>query len=142
MGVVVVGVDGSDASTDALRQAAREANLRGWPLRVVHSFSLPAAGSWTGGVALDPEPFRKEAERIVDSALTAVGPDLEGIEVSCVVELGGAVRVLLEDLSADDLVVVGSRGLGGFKGLLLGSVSHQIVLHAPCPVLVVRSGSD
>lgn len=74
--------------------------------------------------------------------MTAVGGDLEGLDVEKVVEVGSAVTVLMDHTSADDLAVVGSRGRGGFKGLLLGSVSQQLVLHAPCPVVVVRGVED
>lgn len=142
MSAVIVGVDGSDESMDALQFAATEARLRRVPLRVVHAFTILATDLWTAGIVMDPEPFQRNARQLVDGALTAVGSDLEGIEVEPIVELGGAVTVILEHLSNDDLVVVGSRGRGGFKGLLLGSVSQQLVLHAPCPVVVVRHGSE
>jgi nucleotide-binding universal stress UspA family protein len=91
---------------------------------------------------VDPDPFERIAERLVDDSLTAVGSDLQGIEVERVIEPGGSVAVLLDHASSDDLIVVGSRGRGGFKGLLLGSVSQQVVLHAPCPVVVVRGEED
>ena len=142
MSAVIVGVDGSDQSMDALQFAATEARLRQVPLRVVHAFTIPVTGSWTAGAVVDPEPFERNARHLVDGALTAVGSDLEGIEVEPIVEVGGAVTAILERSSNDDLVVVGSRGRGGFKGLLLGSVSQQVVLHAPCPVVVVRGAHD
>jgi nucleotide-binding universal stress UspA family protein len=140
MDAVVVGVDGSDASVDALRFAATEARLRDVPLRVVHAWIVPVAASWTAGAVLDPEPFERQADRTVENALAAVGRDLEGIEVETVIQVGSSTAVLFEHCSKEDLLVVGSRGRGGFAGLLLGSVSQQAVLHAPCPVVVVRGG--
>ena len=142
MSAVIVGVDGSDESMDALQFAATEARLRRVPLRVVHAFTILATDLWAAGIVMDPEPFERNARQLVDGALTAVGSDLEGIEVEPIVELGEAVTVILEHSSNDDLIVVGSRGRGGFKGLLLGSVSQQVVLHAPCPVVVVRGAHD
>ena len=138
MGMVVVGVDGSDASMDALRFAADEARRRGVRLRVVCGWSPPATGKWPGGVILDPEPFEPAARETINAMVTAIGSELEGIEVEPLVAGGGGAAALLEHCSDADLVVVGSRGRGGFKGLLLGSVSQQVVLHAPCPVAVVR----
>ena len=138
VGVVVVGVDGSDASMDALRFAADEARRRGVPLRVVCGWSPPVTGRWPGGVMVDPEPFERAARHTVDAMITAVGSEFEGIEVEPIVAVGGGATALLEHCSDAALVVVGSRGRGGFKGLLLGSVSQQVVLHAPCPVVVVR----
>ena len=139
---VIVGIDGSDQSAEALQFAAGEAKLRRVPLRVVHAFEMPITGSWTAGAVVDPEPFERVARQLVDGALTALGPELEGIDVERVVEPGGVVSVLIDRAEKDDLVVVGSRGRGGFKGLLLGSVSQQVMLHAPCPVVVVRGGTD
>ena len=138
MGVVVVGVDGSDASMDALRFAADEARLRGIPIRVVCGWSPPVTGKWPAGVMLDPEPFERAARETIDAMMTAVGSEFGGIEVESVVAVGGGANAVLEQCSDAELVVVGSRGRGGFKGLLLGSVSQQVVLHAPCPVVVVR----
>ncbi len=142
MSVVVVGIDGSGQSMEALRFAASEARFRHVPLRVVHAVGVPMTDAWTVGAVADPEPFVSVGRHLVDGALTAVGSDLEGLDVEQVVEVGSAVSVLIDHASDDDLVVVGSRGRGGFKGLLLGSVSQQLVLHAPCPVVVVRGGED
>ena len=138
MGVVVVGVDGSDHSMDALRFAAREARLRGGPLRVVCGWTPPVIGEFPAPAILDPEPFELAARHTLDSMMAAVGSELEGIEVETVAAAGGAATAILTHCADADLAVVGSRGRGGFKGLLLGSVSQQVVLHAPCPVVVVR----
>ena len=138
MGVVVVGVDGSDASMDALRFAGGEARLRAVPLRVVCGWTLPAAQGSPGATWPDPTIYEEAAQHTVDASMTAIADELEGIEVESRVVVGGGTSALLENSSDADLIVVGSRGRGGFKGLLLGSVSQQVVLHAPCPVVVVR----
>jgi nucleotide-binding universal stress UspA family protein len=142
MGVVVVGVDGSDHSMDALCFAASEAHLRGVPLRVVCGWTPPVIGDFPARAILDLEPFEPAARHTLDAMLTAVGSELEGIEVEPVVAVGSGATALLEHCSDADLVVVGPRGRGGFKGLLLGSVSQQVVLHAPCPVVVVRHRAE
>ena len=138
MGVVVVGVDGSDASMDALRFAANEARQRAVPLRVVCGWNPPVTGKWPAGIMVDPEPFERAAHHAIDAMITAVESELEGIKVEPIVAAGGGATALLEHCTDATILVVGSRGRGGFKGLLLGSVSQQVVLHAPCPVIVVR----
>ena len=138
---VVVGFDGSDESMDALQFAATEARLRGTSLRIVSTFKIPDADWLVAGGGADPHPHQERAQRLVDDALAAVGHDLEGVDVESVVSLGNPAQVLLANASKDDIVVVGSRGRGGFKGLLLGSVSQQVVLHALGPVVVVRGAS-
>jgi nucleotide-binding universal stress UspA family protein len=90
------------------------------------------------GLDADPQPYEERARRLVDDALAAAGHDLEGIDVECVVSLGNPAPVLLAHAAKDDIIIVGSRGRGGFTGLLLGSVSQQVILHARCPVVVVR----
>ena len=79
MSVIVVGVDGSDASMDALRFAAVEARLRGAPLRVVCGWSPPVTGKWPAGVVSEPEPFERAARQTVDAMITAIGSELEGV---------------------------------------------------------------
>lgn len=137
---VVVGIDGSDQSIEALRFAAEEAKLRHAELRVVYGLTFPFPDYWANPAVVDPEPFMERARQWMDHALVAVGDELEGLEVERILEPGTAMTVLLDHATADDLLVVGSRGRGGFRGLLLGSVSQQVVLHAPCPVVVVRCG--
>lgn len=138
MGVVVVGIDGSDASIDALRFAADESRLRSARLRIVCAWTLPVGNEGPGTSWPDPSVYERGAQHAIDAAMTAIGRELEGIEVEPRVVLGGGASALLENCSDAALVVVGSRGHGGFTGLLLGSVSQQVVLHAPCPVAVVR----
>jgi nucleotide-binding universal stress UspA family protein len=133
---VVVGVDGSEHALRAVRRAVEEARLRGASLDVVHA--SPAVITIPDPVLGPPirhEELREDGERIVDRAMASV--DTGGVEVERIVDIGQAARVLCDVARGADLLVVGSRGLGGFRGLLVGSVTHQVVAHAPCPVLVV-----
>lgn len=140
--MVVVGVDGSDEAQAALRFALGEARLRGATLRIVHAWTLPAVTGGLGGIAATPsvdylEHLRAEAERVVDRALAefpaGVRPPIERRVVR-----GTPSAVLIEASQDADLLVVGSRGRGGFAGLLLGSVSQQCAHHARCPVVIAR----
>lgn len=136
---VVVGVDGSPSSSKALALAATEARWRRARLRVVAAWSFPlyAAGTYVPADAYADVP--DELATAVDAQVADVlGPSPE-VEVERLVAEGPAAAVILEAAKDADLVVVGSRGRGGFAGLLLGSVSSQVVHHAHCPVLVVRS---
>jgi uncharacterized protein YeaO (DUF488 family)/nucleotide-binding universal stress UspA family protein len=147
-GAVVVGVDGSSASQQALRWAAAEARLRDVPLRVVHAWTFPYSvglidpgglSSASGSVPLEPRDLRRAANEILDAAIAGPGDDLHDLEVDRVSAEGSAAAVLVDLVSASDLLVVGSRGRGGFSSLLLGSTSQQCSHHAPCPVVIVRS---
>jgi nucleotide-binding universal stress UspA family protein len=145
METIVVGVDGSGCAHDALVRAATEAALRGARLRVVCAWEIPST-IYSDGFApsLDEEifdSFRTSAERLVGEALSEVERLQPSVPCESVVREGQAADVLLEEAKSASLVVVGNRGRGGFKSLLLGSVSQQIVHHAHCPVLVVRSSS-
>lgn len=141
---VVVGVDGSESSMQAVALATRLAVARGRPLRIVHAFGwaeLP--------VPLGPDPFgppegglANEAKRIVTDAIAAAEKAAPGLAISGDVVDGQPVPVLLEEARRAALVVLGSRGLGGFTGLLLGSVAVQLAAHAPCPVVVARGDID
>lgn len=148
-GAVVVGVDGSAGASAALRWALAEARLRKTRLRVVHawtvSFSgLPAGGYGYLGGPLDsaPDHTPSEMHAAAEALLGRVTADAgaQGVEIQRQVVEGGPAEVLLGAVTADDLLVVGSRGHGGFVGLLLGSVSQQCAHHAPCPVVIVHAG--
>lgn len=136
--VIVVGVDGSNASKDALRWAARQAQLAGTSLRAVMTWDIPTFAY--GG----PMPFPADLDLDGDcrSALDQVIADVLGdkpaIEVSAVVVEGHPAEELLKAAQAAELLVVGSRGHGAFAGMVLGSVSEHCVAHSPCPVVVVR----
>jgi nucleotide-binding universal stress UspA family protein len=132
---IVAGFDGSDNAMAAVRWARAEAQRWDAELIVIHSWEFPLMSS-APDVPLDLAGMRQESEQYIRDAIEAAfGPD-HGIEVRQVVEL--PARALLAAAGDADLVVVGSRGRGGLKGMLLGSVSHNVVQHAPCPVVVVR----
>ena len=137
---IVVGVDGSDGGRAALRWALEEAALRKATVDAVLAWHLTfLAGSPAVAVAFDPAEEAADAHRRLEQLVSeAVGSDHAGVEVSSIVAEGTAARVLLDVAKGADLLVLGSRGHGGFTGLLLGSVSQQCVHHAPCPVVVVR----
>jgi nucleotide-binding universal stress UspA family protein len=135
---IVVGVDGSDGAAAALRWAVEEAELRQAALDAVTAWHIPyAAGSPAIGLVIDPEEERAYAAEQLEEVIGTLGARPR-VQVNRVVVEGGAARALIEAASGADLLVVGSRGRGGFKGLLLGSVSQQCIHHAPCPVVVVR----
>lgn len=136
-GPVVVGVDGSDHAGRALDWAAGEALLRRTPLRVVHAWQLPAVleGAWMADQRYIDE-VEGAAELVlqeaVDRARQAGVVDVEGQR-----GLGPAVPALVDAAADASVLVVGTRGTGGFRGLLLGSVGRAAVHTAPCPVVVV-----
>lgn len=140
---VVVGVDGSEESVAALALAVQEARWRGAALQVVAAYAYPHA-MLVVPFAPDPptpEDVQREAAAVIEQAIAAVratGDDLADLEIERVTIGGPAASALMAAADGAALLVVGARGLGGFKGLLLGSVSQQCVQHAPCPVLVAR----
>jgi nucleotide-binding universal stress UspA family protein len=138
---IVVGVDGSEHSDRALSWAIDEARLRGVRLQAVSVWHVPAlvygGSGFTSSVGtVVDDAFREVAE---ESATTAARTAHDaGLEVDVDVEHGQTVDTLLEAAEDAQLLVVGSRGHGGFAGLLLGSVSAQCAHHAPCPLVIVR----
>lgn len=138
---IVVGVDGSDASRAALRWAYAEATLRRCPLEVLTIWHYPVTSSLPAfGAVPPPEDLTGEAEATLRAILQDEGvTTTKDVPVTATIAEGTAAAALLEAAQLADLLVVGSRGRGGFTGLLLGSVSHQCTVHAPCPVVVVRS---
>ena len=144
MGVIVVGVDHSAGAKAALRFALEEARLRQATLRVVHAWQFGYIGATTGlegalpAVGGELEDFRRGAEAALDETLKDVGADNDGVAIERRVDQGAAAAVLVEESRGADLLVVGSRGHGGFAQLLLGSVSQQCAQHAFCPVVIVR----
>lgn len=136
---IVVGVDGSAGSREALRWAIRQAELTGSALEAVIAWQYPAFFGWaTAGP--DDADFAKLAEQTLASALTeAFGAQWPGWVHARVIE-GYPAGVLTEVAEGADLLVVGCRGHGGFAGLLLGSVSQYLAHHAPCPIVIVRDG--
>lgn len=128
---IVVGVDGSEGSTRALEWAAAEAARAGAALEV-HTAYGP------GGVLATPATTERAMRRLVEQSVDhvhQVAPDVKALGVT---HEGSPVTALIEASHGADLLVVGSRGRGGFTGLLLGSVSQQCAVHAHCPVVIVR----
>ena len=169
MGRIVVGVDASPNARRALAWAAAEARLRQAALQVVHAYHSKnlAAPIYFGsqhtrdaavGAAGEPPPeltasvhrreafeeaVRSQADELLEALLGDLAETLRGVEVHPTVVEDRHPADALVQLSVDaDLLVVGSRGRGGFSELLLGSVSHAAVLHAVCPVVVVPSSRD
>jgi nucleotide-binding universal stress UspA family protein len=137
--VIVVGVDGSESSVDALRWAGAHAKVTGARLEVVMAWRWPTSWgrtpTWPPGQ--DPQgETRKLLAGTVESALGAPG----ALHVRQVVVEGDAAPALIAASEHADLLVVGSRGHGAFAGTLLGSVSRHCVTHAACPVVIVRHG--
>ena len=140
MGKIVVGVDGSAGSREALRWAFAEAQIRNATLEAVIVWQYPVTASLpTFGVMDTPADFQSEARTTLIEILASEGITAEApIPVSTLVAEGNPARALLDASSESDLLVVGSRGHGGFTGVLVGSISQQCVHHASCPVVVVH----
>ena len=137
-GKIVVGVDGSASSQQALRWAARQAQLTGEELHAVAAWDYPSGVGW-GAIALEEIDWSGSARKALDEAITAsLHPD-EADRVQRSVVQGYPARALLDAVGDADLLVVGSRGRGGMVGMLLGSVSQHVVTNARCPVVVVRA---
>lgn len=135
---VVVGIDGSDTAGRALEWAVQEGRLHEATVEVVHAWTFPyGAGEKFAAVAFDSTPLEDAARRTLDAAVESV--DTSGLPAPVVrtLTIGSAAATILRAAEGSELVVVGSRGLGGFKGLVLGSVSYHIVHHATCPVVVL-----
>lgn len=138
MNEIVVGIDGSDDSRRALAWAAEVARVSGAPLRVAQAWIQPRTALLPLGPdplpaeALDEQAQRATEEFVADTLGTTVPARTEALR-------GMAAGALLKTVGPDDVLVLGSRGLGGFRGLLLGSVSQECVEYAPCPVVVVRT---
>lgn len=140
MGRIVVGLDGSECAVEAVRWAAAEARSLGHELHVVTAFAPPDVVGVPG--ARFPVERGEQAEERARShqhewLTQALGPDPDP-EPTREVRMGPPAEQLLEAAKDADLLVVGSRGRGGFQGLLLGSVSLQCVTHAEIPVVVIH----
>lgn len=133
---IIVGVDGSEPSREALRWAARLAPTLGASIRAVAVWASPAGFGWTSMPS--SFDFHDDMAKVLEQAVDDVfGTDRpRGLEL--VVEQAQAAAALLEHAAGASMVIVGSRGHGGFAGLLLGSVSSSVAEHASCPVLVVH----
>ncbi len=139
---ILVGVDGSDTSRRALEWAYDEAANHGASLVVVATWHPPALPMTPPYGSIPPEGYgdqpRREALDRLERFTSALVPKDPAVDVRTRVDEGDPAKVLIEQSKEADLVVVGSRGHGGFVGMLLGSVSQHLVAHAQCPVVVVR----
>ncbi|MDO4666180.1 MAG: universal stress protein [Actinomycetaceae bacterium] len=136
--VVLVGVDGSNESLKAATWGARFAERAGWDLKVLCAYALPSftASSLDGGyAALDDEAIKNSALAVVNEAVQQISAP--GMHVETVLEAGDPAGILVEYSKKVDLIVVGTRGGGGFADRLLGTVSSALPAHAHCPVVVV-----
>lgn len=134
---IVVGVDGSSSSREALRWAVRQAALTGSVVDAVIAWRDPsgyAGYAWLIGDATYKDLAAKTLRETVDAVVTAGS----GVTVRQHVVEGHPARILLDAAQGASLLVVGSRGHGGFIEMLLGSVSQHCVQHAPCPVVIIR----
>jgi nucleotide-binding universal stress UspA family protein len=138
---IIVAIDGSDHAQAALAWAAREAKARDADLDIVYVWNVPnAAGYPYVGIGFDSRPFERAAHLILTSAkVDEAVSDLPRIPLRTAVQ-GHPATAILDHAKDADLIVLGSRGLGGFQGLLLGSTSQQVTHHATCPVVVVPTG--
>jgi nucleotide-binding universal stress UspA family protein len=133
---IIVGVDGSAGAEHALRWAVDEADRRHAKVVVLHAFDVNGPAGLYSGAVFDEESVQESGQEILDQAVAHLGPEAPaGLELRCV--RGTASKALIDAGEEADLVVVGTRGLGGFGRLLLGSVSSQLAHHAPCPVVIV-----
>jgi nucleotide-binding universal stress UspA family protein len=139
---IVVGVDGSEPSREALRWAVRQAGLTGATVEAViawHFFPYIAAGyAWAPLAAMEVATFAETAQKVVTDAVSSAVDPASTVPVTTKVAEGNSAQALLDAASGAELLVVGSRGHGGFTEALLGSVSQHCVHHAPCPVVIIR----
>lgn len=140
-GRIVVGVDGSKSSKEALRWAVHQADATGCSVNAVIAWEYPPLyGSigWLDAPQTLAEDLKVWAGQALDDSIREVVRSSDASRVEATVAYGTAAAVLLEAARGASLLVVGSRGQGGFSGALLGSVSQHCTQHAPCPAVVVR----
>jgi nucleotide-binding universal stress UspA family protein len=138
---VLVGVDGSTSSKEALAWAARYAGLTGSPLDVVIVWHMPSTLGWETPIPTDWNP-ENDARSILETEVEEVLGSAHPGGTRLTVLQGPPAKVLAELAHSASILVVGSRGRGQVAGMLLGSVSEALVRHAPCPVVVVRDGTE
>ena len=137
---ILVGVDGSDSSHKAMAWAAAEAADHGADLVVMNVWEhtlMPPAGSVSVSEHYVPDPSQRTAEDLRGEITDVLG-DNPPVVVQPRLKQGNPAKVLIEESADADLLVVGTRGHGGFRGLVLGSVSQHVAAYARCPVTVVR----
>jgi nucleotide-binding universal stress UspA family protein len=136
MSKIIVGIDGSEQSSDALRWAIDHAGPDD-EIVATHSWQIPPMSGFEFP-AYNPAEVEVYAHQLVERVVSEVVPEgADGPKVTTAVHHGHPGRVLIDESADAELIVVGSRGFGGFRGLLLGSVSTYVVHHATCPVVVI-----
>jgi nucleotide-binding universal stress UspA family protein len=136
---IVVGIDDSDAARRALRWALEEGRLRHAAVDVVHAWRLPYVVPFPfAGMPIDPEIAEKHARAVLDRMVDGEDTRHQPAPVERILVGGAAAPSILDIATGADMVVLGSRGLGGFKGLVLGSVTNHVAHHIGCPLVVVR----
>jgi nucleotide-binding universal stress UspA family protein len=137
--MIVIGVDESEVAKEALRYGLHEAELRGTRVRAVHAWMPSALMPATGPGMVPPmeiEPYRNAAEELLRSTVAAVAGD-GADKVELIVSESPAGPALIDNAHDAELIVVGRRGRGAVKSLVLGSVSAYVLQHSACPVLVM-----
>jgi nucleotide-binding universal stress UspA family protein len=136
---IVVGIDGSDSAADALRWAIEQAKVTGATVEAVYAWDPGALVSLAVPPLIDWEPLREAAKaRPAEIVREAVG-NQPGVRIVTKTVTGNPAQVLVDRSAHADLLVVGSLGLGGLKGMLLGSVGHHCAAHSHCPVVIVHA---
>src|SRR5437763_10464209 len=137
---VVAGIDGSSSAVRAAVWAGAEAQRRGRPLRLVQIYALPQVKypMVFGTQGLVRAGLAQQAEEWLDEARAAVAAEHPDIEITTAARAWSPVTALTQESQHAELVVLGSRGLGGFTGLLVGSTAVSVAAHAHCPIVVVR----
>jgi nucleotide-binding universal stress UspA family protein len=140
-GRIVVGVDGSESSKQALRWALRQAEFTGDAVEAVTAWDYPqyhGGTSWFPPTSIDRAALEGQARKDLANAVEEAVGSRPPVEVRTDARYGTPAGVLLDAAHGASMLVVGSRGLGGFAGLLLGSVAQKCTQHADCPVAVIR----
>jgi nucleotide-binding universal stress UspA family protein len=135
---IVVGIDGSESAADALRWAVEQAKLTDATVEAVYAWHPDALVSLGMPPLVDWELLREAAKARPREIVAAVIGKGQGVKILPKMMSGSPAEVLVERSAQADLLVVGSRGLGGLKGMLLGSVGHHCATHAHCPVVIVH----
>jgi nucleotide-binding universal stress UspA family protein len=133
---IVVGVDGSDSARDALRWAIDEARRRKATVEAVYAWPPPFTAGYVYEGEINLGRFEEEAQQTLDAAVEAAD-EAGSVPIERKLVAGAPAGALVEEAKGAALLVVCSRGRGGFTGLLLGSVSQQAAHHAPCPVVII-----
>jgi nucleotide-binding universal stress UspA family protein len=142
-GRIVVGVDGSACARQALAWAIEEAKLRGDEVVAVHACPYPLLAPTMEGIApvLPGPDYDRDAQRLLEREIEAVRGEPNGVKVTPRVSELSPAPALVRASDGADLLVLGSRGLGGFTGMVLGSVGQQCAQHAKCPVVIIHDGT-